>query len=390
MKKLIVLLIIPFCYNYGQTDTGILEKTLEKLNGLKTIEYKMTKKYLSEEMDQNSVHSGNCYLDFTSNDTLIGVKYHMMVDDKYEQVFDGEQYFDSNVKEKRIHYVKKPKKHQVNSSIFSAGLNEVKLVLPILLKDKTISIKQEKDTIINSITGYKFNFTIPNRFISGYELRTVPSHMKEYIYKYELVISKQEMLPIFIRKRNSHYDQILISLLSDFIIGATRDEKIWSYDRFSEEYIRMSQREFFKRDRIQLKNKIGQRAPDFALPSIGGDTISLSKLDNKLTLLEFWFPNCGPCVEAIPDINEIYEKYEERGLTIYGIEFTRSSDKGLKKYIEKHEIKIPTLYLGEKAASLYGVSAAPTFILLNEQKEILYVHMGFKKEELIKVIEDSI
>ncbi|MBQ4821655.1 TlpA disulfide reductase family protein [Aquimarina sp. MMG016] len=389
-RTLVFMAMISLCNNYAQSSTEILNKTILKLNSLKTIEYNTSVKFLYKNEDENTTYKANCYFDFTSKDTLIGAKYHF-VSEAGEQVFNGKQKFDSNNKNQRVLYENKPHKYQVNSSIFSLrSLNEIRTILPVFLKDATIVRTQNKDTIINNVVCYKFNFVIPNRYISEGDLTAVSENMKGYKSYYELVISKEEKLPVFVKTKNSIGDQVITVSLSDFNISATRDQSIWSYNRFPEGYLILSEREYFKRKRMKTENKIGQKAPYFMLPMIDGDPVSLSKLNNELILLEFWFPYCIGCVKAVPDINEIQEKYKEKGLAVYGIEFTKSDDKGLEKYIKKQKVNIPTLYKGKKTAASYGTSAAPTFYLLNKEKVILYVSIGLNIEELIKVIEGNI
>ncbi|WP_108805645.1 TlpA disulfide reductase family protein [Aquimarina sp. Aq107] len=391
MKKLFLGVLVTLFFSCNKSDKTILDQTITKLNTLETISYNAQVTFLPKKDDRNNVFKGSCYYDFTSKDTLLGARYHFVTEDGDEQVFDGEKVFYSSVKEERVLYENDPKDYQVNSSIFGLrSLLELKKVLPILTSDPTIILEKRKDMVINNLACHSFNFTISDRYISNGKLVNVKDELKGYVYNYEIAISKSNKLPIYIRTSNSLADQVIISKLSDFNVDANRDTLIWSYERFPEGYLTMSEREFYKRERMNMEGSIGKKAPDFTLPSLEGDTISLSKINNKLTLLEFWFPNCGGCVEAVPHVNEIQKKYKQKGLDVYGIEFTRSNDKGLKEYVEKQKIEIPTLYLGKGTASLYGTSAAPTFVLLNEQKEILYIRMGLEKETLIKNIEAAL
>ncbi|SEL51299.1 Peroxiredoxin [Aquimarina amphilecti] len=391
MKKLLLFTLVTLLLSCSKSDKTILDETIAKLNTLETIEYRAQVTFLPKKDDRNNIFEGNCFYDFTSKDSLLGAKYHFVMEDGDEQVFDGEKMFYTSVKEERVLYENDPKDYQVNSSILGLrSLLELKKVLPTLASDSTVILEKRVDTIINNVECRQFNFSIPDRYISDGKLVRVGKEMKDYIYNYEISISKNNKLPVYIRTSNSFADQVITAELSDFDMDAKRDSSVWSYERFPEGYLTMTEREYYKRERINMESNIGKKAPDFTLPSLAGDTISLSKLENKLTLLEFWFPNCGGCVEAVPHINEIQKRYKKNGLSIYGIEFTRSNDKGLRDYVEKQHIEIPTLYLGKGTASSYGTSAAPTFVLLNEQKEILYIRMGLEKETLIKMIETEL
>ncbi|CAN0606162.1 unnamed protein product, partial [Ectocarpus sp. 12 AP-2014] len=107
----------------------------------------------------------------------------------------------------------------------------------------------------------------------------------------------------------------------------------------------------------------------------------------KLVLLEFWFPYCAGCVQATPILNDIQNKYKDKGLSIYGIEFTEKPAEALLEYSKKQQVEIPTLYNGKKISKEYGVYAAPTFFLIDENLEIVYTSTGLHKQELVNEIE---
>lgn len=46
-------------------------------------------------------------------------------------------------------------------------------------------------------------------------------------------------------------------------------------------------------------------APDFTLPDMKGQMVSLSSLRGKVVVLNFWTKTCGPCLEEMPDLAEL-------------------------------------------------------------------------------------
>ena len=61
-------------------------------------------------------------------------------------------------------------------------------------------------------------------------------------------------------------------------------------------------------------------AKDFTLKSVKNDSlITLSDMKDKVVLINFWATWCGPCRMEIPDFNELYEKYNSKGLNILGL-----------------------------------------------------------------------
>ena len=60
------------------------------------------------------------------------------------------------------------------------------------------------------------------------------------------------------------------------------------------------------------KPKIGDLGSDFELKNRRGGKASLSGFEGKYKLLEFSFSGCGPCLQALPEVKEAYEKYNDQ------------------------------------------------------------------------------
>ena len=391
MKKIIFLIItILMLLGCNKSDNEILNKTITKLNSLKTIEYELVSKDIMKDNDRNRIDSAYCYFDFSSKDTLIGAKYQF-ISDYGEQVFNGKQTFNSIKDKELVLYENKPNKREAVSSIFMlSSIFELRKTLPKLVIDSTTFITRKRDSVINNKECYQFNILMTEKYIGmGGELVKFDGN-KVDSFNYFLFVSKKDYLPIqfgTIYPINNGYRMSTFKNLKEI---TPKNDSIWSYDRMPREYLRISFDDYFKGMRIKNKDKIGLNAPDWKLPMVQGDSIQLSKIGKNLILLEFWFPHCKGCVQAVPDLNEIREKYNTRGLLMFGIEFTKKSEKVLIEYIGKQKIEFPTLFMGKGVSKEYGVYAAPTFFLIDKKGKIVYTSVGLNKEQLIKEIDDNI
>lgn len=255
--------------------------------------------------------------------------------------------------------------------------------------DSTAFISRLKDTVIDKNDCYKFNILMTEKMIvPGGELKKIRGDIDSL--NYFLTISKKDYLPVqfgmFYPENNGH----TISTFKKFKEVSRKNDSVWSYNRMYKGYLRSTFTDHENALRMGTKSKVGIDAPNWKLPMLQGDSVQLSEINEELVLLEFWFPHCGGCVKAIPILNEIQKKYKDKGLSIYGIEFTNKTADALLEYSKKYQIEIPTLYNGNNIYKDYGVYAAPTFFLIGKDGKIVYTSVGMNKEELIQEIESNI
>lgn len=61
-------------------------------------------------------------------------------------------------------------------------------------------------------------------------------------------------------------------------------------------------------------------APDFTLPLLDGGNASLSDYTGKnVVLVDFWSTTCQPCLEEMPHMVALYEKFKSKGFVILGV-----------------------------------------------------------------------
>lgn len=124
--------------------------------------------------------------------------------------------------------------------------------------------------------------------------------------------------------------------------------------------------------------KEGEPAPQWELTSLNGEIINIGKLRGKLLLLDFFYKSCYPCLQALPVLQQLHEKYQSKDLMIIGVNpFDKKSD-GIGEFLSRRNITY-TVVLDDdgKVANTYRVSAYPTMYLINQQGKIVWVEVGF-------------
>lgn len=389
IRKTLILLVISIgLFSCIKTDKEILEKTINRLNSLETIEYEIIIHHLQNDNGIDRKHTALCYFDFFSSDTLIGAKYQILFNGGL-QIYNGQQAFHVEENEERVIYNNEPKLYNASCSIYMMNsIWSIKKLLPEFVNDTMITIERLKDTIINGENSYKFNIAIKDRYIN---IGAVLSENKGKTSNHNLYVSKDTYLPTEFKTVLPENKGFWSSSFSNISLSPSRPDSIWELDKLPKKYLRLSNKELAESNRNRQKLYIGKEASDWNLPLLNSnDSIQLSSLKGNLVLLEFWFPGCSGCVKSIPDINEIMDLYQNKGLKVYGIEFTQSNDIGLSDYIQKQSIDYPTLHTGKEVAKNYAIIAAPSFYLIDKDGFIRYTSLGLDKECLVKAIEKNL
>lgn len=134
-----------------------------------------------------------------------------------------------------------------------------------------------------------------------------------------------------------------------------------------------------------------------SLYTIDNEYVRLDDLKGeKLTIIDFWATWCKPCLIAIPELNEMYDKYKDQGVNIVGvnIDSPRNQSK-VRPFAKSRGIDYPVvLDPDQEAMNEMNVVVFPTLMIFNKEGEMLYSHEGFRpgdqeiiREEIDKHLE---
>ena len=114
--------------------------------------------------------------------------------------------------------------------------------------------------------------------------------------------------------------------------------------------------------------------------------IYLSKINNKLLIVDFWATWCPPCRMTIPKLIEINKKFKDR-VEILGVSLDREiSLRELKSFSKAKKINYHVGFANKEIYYYFGpIHAIPTIFLVSPNGKILDKVVGYDPNMDVKV-----
>lgn len=122
----------------------------------------------------------------------------------------------------------------------------------------------------------------------------------------------------------------------------------------------------------------GYPAPDFQLQDINGFHYTLSDLQGRVVVLNFWASWCTPCKAEMPAFQEVANEYNISEVIIIGLNVTDQDDiNNVLKFLDEKKISFPVLLdQAGNVSNTYNVYSMPTTFFIDADGIIRKVMIG--------------
>ena len=124
-----------------------------------------------------------------------------------------------------------------------------------------------------------------------------------------------------------------------------------------------------------------QVAPDFELPDLAGNAVTMASLRGKTVVIDFWATWCPPCIFQIPILNSIQKKHEADGVVVIGVAVDAEGLEVVKPYAEENGVEYTILIGDESLARKFGAPGFPAMAIVDPDGRIDSMHVGLIEEE---------
>ena len=118
----------------------------------------------------------------------------------------------------------------------------------------------------------------------------------------------------------------------------------------------------------QVAIKDNLPAPDFTFPGLDGKMVSLSDHKGKVVLVNIWATWCPPCVDEMPSMEKLYQKFKGENFEILAVSIDEPGLKAVAPFMKKSNLTFPALIDSEGAIkAVYGITGIPESFIIDKQ-----------------------
>jgi thiol-disulfide isomerase/thioredoxin len=145
----------------------------------------------------------------------------------------------------------------------------------------------------------------------------------------------------------------------------------------------------------QAALKVGDPAPKLQVSRwVQGGPVDSFQGD-KVYIVEFWATWCGPCIQAIPHINALYEKHKDKGLVVIGQNVWERKPEDVPGFVSRMSGKMTyPVALDDTSGGGDGFMAAnwlkaagqngiPCAFVINKKGEVAYIGHPMKLDDAL-------
>ncbi len=121
---------------------------------------------------------------------------------------------------------------------------------------------------------------------------------------------------------------------------------------------------------------VGKPAPDFRLDYLDGTKFHLKECQGQVVVLDFWATWCGPCLQVMPQIEQVVGEFQEHNVRLVAVNL-EESPRQITATLQRHKIEVPVVLDQDGVvAHKYGATAIPQTVIIDRAGNVFRVFVG--------------
>lgn len=358
------------------TAEKVLLETSRTLNELREVSlgHKRVIKYKS--LRRFNELSGTAYLDFRDASNAMNAKFYFS-NTSYTIAYNGKQCILADNLKMEYELFDNPLAFDLAQfSFLNHSIYSLRYALPWIIEEASENFII-RDSTIDGKDNWAISFLLSKGSIRSNGARL--NLTEEIDMRYTFLINKRSYLPLMVIQENKMTKDSLLTFFSDIDLSPA-----------------FKQNKFFVSNYTPTYKKIDGKAKqfsitsvDFKLPSIDGDSLSVSNLKGNIVMIDFWINNCSPCIQIIPALRSFQNEFDKKSFRLISVN-SYDDVEDIRFFLKsKPMIDYPVLYNGKSIADQYGINGFPTIFLLDKSGKVIYKG-DFKEAYLRNMIKENL
>jgi thiol-disulfide isomerase/thioredoxin len=137
-------------------------------------------------------------------------------------------------------------------------------------------------------------------------------------------------------------------------------------------------------EKIPFSLSVGKKFPKCKARDINGELINTKSLIGKIVVFNFWFINCGPCREEIPELNNVYNKFSSDSSVVF-IAMALDSKENILEFLKLYQFKYKIIDSGMFYTRQNKIANFPTNVVVDKFGKIYYTSIGYNTSVASKI-----
>jgi len=121
---------------------------------------------------------------------------------------------------------------------------------------------------------------------------------------------------------------------------------------------------------------VGKPAPAFELDLLDGKPFRLADNKGQVVVLDFWATWCGPCLQAMPQVERVTKEFRERGVRLVAVNLQEAPN-DIRAMLERNKFDVPVaLDVDGVVAERYNATAIPQTVVIDREGKVARLFVG--------------
>lgn len=169
-------------------------------------------------------------------------------------------------------------------------------------------------------------------------------------------------------------------------VNVDMDENVFKhYKNIPSKYKKLKSYKPIKFTEPLKKNK---KIPKFKGYTLDNSLITKEDLFDQITVLDFWYIGCAPCLKIVPTLDSLAINYKDKGVKVVGMNPFDTKD-DIIKFKKFSQSSYDLLLIENKLPKKFNVIGYPTVFIINQEGRVAYSHIG-PHQNLYQILSDQI